>query len=48
MRGQAKGTLGENLDETTVEMLNDAQTVQLYELMKATKGLDDDSILAKK
>lgn len=46
LRGKAQGTLGDELDVQTVEMLKDDQAVQLYELMLAAKGLDSDVITA--
>lgn len=46
LRGKAQGTLGDELDAQTVEMLKDDQAVQLYELMLAAKGLDGDVITA--
>ncbi|KAM7361489.1 succinate dehydrogenase assembly factor 3 [Cochliomyia hominivorax] len=46
LRGKPQGTLGDELDPKTVEMLKDDQVVQLYELMLAAKGLDDEVITA--
>lgn len=42
LKGKAKGKLGDTLDHDAVEKLSDQQTVQLYELMVAAKGLDND------
>ncbi|XP_073839033.1 succinate dehydrogenase assembly factor 3 [Musca autumnalis] len=44
IRGKPLGTLGDDLDEETVEMLKDDQVVQLYELMLAAKGIEEDVI----
>lgn len=44
IRGKPLGTIGDDLDKETVEMLNDDQTVQLYELMLAAKGIEGDVI----
>ncbi|XP_075146078.1 succinate dehydrogenase assembly factor 3 [Haematobia irritans] len=44
IRGKPTGTLGEDIDEQTVEMLKDDQAVQLYELMLAAKGIEGDII----
>lgn len=44
LRGKPQGTIGDVLDEQTVEMLKDDQVVQLYELMLAAKGIDDNVI----
>lgn len=39
LKGKPKGKLGETLELDAVEKLSDQQTVQLYELMVAAKGL---------
>ncbi|XP_065355197.1 succinate dehydrogenase assembly factor 3, mitochondrial [Calliphora vicina] len=44
LRGKPKGTIGDELDAQTVEMLKDDQAVQLYELMLAAKGIEGDVI----
>lgn len=44
IRGKPLGTLGDDLDSQTVEMLSDDQAVQLYELMLAAKGIEGDII----
>lgn len=44
LRGKPKGTIGDDLDTQTVEMLKDDQAVQLYELMLAAKGIEGDVI----
>ncbi|XP_061386220.1 succinate dehydrogenase assembly factor 3, mitochondrial [Musca vetustissima] len=44
IRGKPLGTLGDDLDQETVEMLKDDQVVQLYELMLAAKGIEGDVI----
>lgn len=46
LRGKPKGTIGDELDIQTVEMLKDDQVVQLYELMLAAKGLNGATITA--
>ncbi|XP_067617391.1 succinate dehydrogenase assembly factor 3, mitochondrial isoform X2 [Eurosta solidaginis] len=41
LKGKPRGTIGDELDTNTVEMLKDDQVVQLYGLMLAAKGLED-------
>ncbi|XP_037949737.1 succinate dehydrogenase assembly factor 3, mitochondrial [Teleopsis dalmanni] len=48
IRGKPKGRLGGDLDPKIVEILKDDQAVQLYELMLAAKGIDDDSTIITK
>ncbi|KAL9888364.1 succinate dehydrogenase assembly factor 3 [Glossina fuscipes fuscipes] len=47
IKGKPFGKLGDELDAECVEMLNDDQVVQLYELMLAAKGLEGDVITAE-
>lgn len=42
LRGKPHGKLGDDLDEETIQLLKDDQIVQLYELMLATKNLEDE------
>lgn len=47
LRGKARGKLGDDLDADTIQLLKDDQIVQLYELMLATKNLQDKDVAPK-
>jgi Complex1_LYR-like len=41
LRGKSEKPLGEHLDDTKLEHLRDEQVAQLYELLLAAKGMDE-------
>ncbi|XP_011196936.2 succinate dehydrogenase assembly factor 3, mitochondrial [Zeugodacus cucurbitae] len=47
LKGKAKGTIGDQLETSTVEMLKDDQVIQLYELMLAARGIEGETITAE-
>lgn len=44
LKGKPTGTIGEPLPETALDDFRDEQVAQLYELLKATKGLEEGEI----